>query len=85
VKSVECLYPKLNPTPKTGIMIKVPLGPPIKVNQTLIKKPVHEVIFIFPEAERPYMLIFNEQKNDPMFYYFSQDSAVFLKQMGIPQ
>ncbi|WP_223700863.1 hypothetical protein [Sutcliffiella deserti] len=83
VKSIESLYPKLNPTPRTGSMVKVPFEPAINVNHELLKDPVKEVIFIFPIGERPYMLIFNKEKNNPMFYYFSQDSTSFQKQLNL--
>ncbi|WP_078381625.1 hypothetical protein [Sutcliffiella halmapala] len=83
VQSVESLYPKLNPTPKNGIMIKVPLDPKVRIDHELLNDPIIEVIFIFPEEERPYMLIFNEKKDHPLFYYFSEDSSGFLKDLGI--
>lgn len=85
VRSVESLYPKLNPTPRSGMMIKVPFDPPIHANNILFKDPVKEVIFFFPEGDRPYMLLFNNQKTNPMFYYFKEDSTTFLKQLGVAQ
>lgn len=82
VKSADSLYPKLNPTPKTGFMIKVIFEPAEEIEAKVLKQPVNQVIFISPEAEKPYMLIFNE-KDQPMFYYFSEDFEPFLEMLGI--
>lgn len=80
VKSINALYPKLNPTPKTGFMVKVPFEPSENIDTDVLKQSVKQVIFIFPEGEKPYLLIFNE-KEQPMFYYFSEDSTGFLKML----
>ncbi|MCM3617060.1 hypothetical protein M3936_05605 [Sutcliffiella horikoshii] len=82
VKSTNALYPKLNPTPKTGFMLKVPLEPEENIDTIVLKQTVKQVIFIFPEGEKPYLLIFNE-KEQPMFYYFSEDFTEFLEMLGI--
>ncbi|WP_226682517.1 hypothetical protein [Sutcliffiella horikoshii] len=82
VKSTDSLYPKLNPTPKTGFMIKVIFDPAEDIETKVLKQPVTQVIFIFPDAEKPYILIFNE-KDQPMFYYFTEDFAPFLEMLGI--
>ncbi len=82
VKSADALYPKLNPTPKTGFMVKVPFEPAEEVDTNVLKQSVKQVIFIFPEGEKPYLLIFNE-KEQPMFYYFSEDFAPFLDILGM--
>ncbi|KPB04979.1 hypothetical protein [Bacillus sp. CHD6a] len=82
VKSADSLYPKLNPTPKTGFMIKVIFDPAQDIETNVLKQSVNQVIFIFPDAEKPYMLIFNE-KDQPMFYYFSEDFEPFLEMLGI--
>ena len=82
VKSADSLFPKLNPTPKTGFMVKVIFEPAEDIETKVLKQPVTKVIFIFPDAEKPYMLIFNE-KDQPMFYYFSEDFAPFLEMLGI--
>ncbi|CAG9621730.1 hypothetical protein [Sutcliffiella rhizosphaerae] len=78
VKSADSLFPKLNPTPISGFMVKVPFEPEEEIETKVLHQKVNQVIFIFPEAEKPYMLIFNEKKQ-PMFYYFSEDHLSFLK------
>ncbi|MFE7061572.1 hypothetical protein ACFVAD_05340 [Sutcliffiella sp. NPDC057660] len=83
VRSVESLFPKINATPRSGIMVKVPFDSTINLNNILVKDPVKEVIFLIPNGERPYMLLFNEQKNNPMFYYFKEDATPFLEQLGL--
>ncbi|KMJ57987.1 hypothetical protein AB685_14265 [Bacillus sp. LL01] len=82
VKSANTLYPKLNPTPKTGFMVKVPFEPAEKVDTNVLKQSVKQVIFIFPEGEKPYLLIFNE-KEHPMFYYFSEDFRPFVDMLSL--
>lgn len=82
VKSADALYPKLNPTPNTGFMVKVPFEPAEKVETNVLNQSVKQVIFIFPEGEKPYLLIFNE-KEQPMFYYFSEDFTAFLEMLGM--
>jgi hypothetical protein len=83
VRSVESLFPKINATPRSGIMVKVPFDTTVNLNNILVKDPVKEVIFIFPKGERPYMLLFNEQKKNPMFYYFKEDATPFLEQLRV--
>ncbi|WP_404448985.1 hypothetical protein LG307_05930 [Sutcliffiella horikoshii] len=83
VKSADSLFPNLNPTPKTGFMVKVIFEPAQDIETKVLNQPVTQVIFIFPDAEKPYMLIFNE-KDQPMFYYFSEDFAPFLEMLGMP-
>ncbi|MCA1321218.1 hypothetical protein LC085_14950 [Bacillus tianshenii] len=83
VRSVESLFPKINATPRSGIMVKVPFDPLVNIDNMLVQEPVKEVIFIFPEGERPYMLLFNEQKKNPMFYYFKENPTPFLEQLGV--
>jgi hypothetical protein len=82
VKSADSLFPKLNPTPRTGIMIKVPFEPPLDVKTAVLTQPVKQVIFILPEGDRPYMLIFDKE-DQPMFYYFSEDASEFLNILGV--
>jgi len=82
VKSADSLFPKLNPTPKTGFMVKVIFEPAEVIETKVFNQPVTQVIFIFPDAEKPYMLIFNK-KDQPMFYYFSEEFAPFLEMLGI--
>ncbi|MBM7620845.1 hypothetical protein JOC95_002700 [Bacillus tianshenii] len=83
VRSVESLFPKINATPRSGIMVKVPFDPVVKIDNNLVQDPIKEVIFIFPEGERPYMLLFNEEKKNPVFYYFKEDPIPFLEQLGV--
>jgi hypothetical protein len=83
VRSIESLFPKINATPRSGIMVKVPFDTTIILSHILVKDPVKEVIFIFPKGERPYMVLFNEQKKNAMFYYFKEDATAFLEQLGV--
>jgi hypothetical protein len=62
-------YVKVNPIPKSGYMVRIPLEPPIQVKNKWINELVDEVIIILTKEDQPYLMIFDDE-NNPHFFYF---------------
>lgn len=71
-------YPKINPVPREGFMIRVPLEPRIRVKTQLFTGPIDEVIIIFPAFENPYLMFFDD-KNRALVFNFKGDSSRLLE------
>ncbi|WP_059174040.1 hypothetical protein [Bacillus sp. FJAT-27445] len=71
------IYPKLNPVPSEGFMIRVPFEPRTMVKTSLFNGPVDEVIIIFPAYENPYLMFFDD-KGRALVFNFKGDTAKLL-------
>ncbi|MGM9923848.1 MAG: hypothetical protein ACI35R_06325 [Bacillus sp. (in: firmicutes)] len=60
------IYGEMDPIPKRGFMVKVPLAPNVMVKNEWLHALVDEMIIIFSGEEEPYILIFDEE-NRPYF------------------
>jgi hypothetical protein len=60
LNNIDNIYTKINPIPKNGYMIKIPLETPIRVNNQWINSYVDEVIVVLPDGEDPYLMTFDE-------------------------
>lgn len=79
LKSISGVYKNLNPLPKKGVMVKVPLDPPIPVKNEWFNDLVDEAVFIFSFEEKdPYLLIWDDE-NLPHFYTFSTSTEKLMK------
>jgi len=76
LKGITDICPKLNPIPKKGFMVKIPLDPPVQVENELVKASVDEVIIIFPEEEKPYLMLFDGEDR-PLVFYFEGNTEEF--------
>ncbi|WP_409271837.1 hypothetical protein V1499_19595 [Neobacillus sp. SCS-31] len=77
-------YPKLNPVPREGFIIRVPLEPSVKVKTQLFTGPVDEVIIIFPAYENPHLMFFDD-KGRALAFNFKGDTAKLLELLNFIQ
>ncbi|RDU37864.1 hypothetical protein DRW41_08590 [Neobacillus piezotolerans] len=75
---ISSVYPKLNPVPREGFMIKVPLEPSVRVKTQLFTGPVEEVIIIFPAYENPHLMFFDD-RGRALVFNFKGDAAKLLE------
>ncbi len=63
IEEIDNIVKKLNPIPDNGYMIKIPLEPSVRLENEWIYALIDEVILIIPKAEKPYLLIFDDENN----------------------
>ena len=68
LNSIKDIYKKVNPIPKKGLMVKIPLNPMIPVQNQWLHALVDEIIIFFPEDEDPYIMTFDDENN---YYFFT--------------
>lgn len=82
LNNIDNIYTKINPIPKEGYMIKIPLEPPIRVNNQWINSYVDEVIVVLPKDEDPYLMTFDDENNIHILT-FKGDTEFLLKTFNI--
>lgn len=83
IKEINGVVKKLNPIPNKGYMVKIPLTPPLRIENKWVNALIVEVIIIIPEDEKPYLLLFDEE-NKPYFFTFNTDIDALLKTIEFP-
>lgn len=79
IKSISGVYKNLDPLPKKGLMVKIPLDPPITVKNEWFNDFVNEAVLIFSyEEEDPYILIWDDE-NHPHFYTIKASTETLMK------
>jgi hypothetical protein len=79
MKSISGVYKNLDPLPKKGVMVKIPLDPPISVKNEWFNDLVDVAVLIFSyEEEDPYILVWDDE-NLPHFYTFSTSTEKLMK------
>ncbi|MBU8880463.1 hypothetical protein BGM26_16030 [Bacillus sp. FJAT-29790] len=73
LSEIKDLYKNINPIPKKGFMVKIPLDPSIKVHNQWINDLIDEVIIIFPIEGSPYIMTYDDQNNT---YFFTINNIV---------
>ncbi|NBI30532.1 hypothetical protein [Chengkuizengella marina] len=81
LKGITGLYVRIDPIPREGYLVKVPLEPSVLVKNQWINELVDEVIIIFTTREAPYLLIFDNE-NRPLFFTFRGDTESFLEKLN---
>ncbi len=71
------VYRKVSPIPNEGYLVRVPLEPPVEVNNEWISGLFDEVIIIYSTDEAPFLLVFDED-NRARFFNFKGDATSFL-------
>ncbi|MUV38296.1 hypothetical protein JNUCC1_02134 [Lentibacillus sp. JNUCC-1] len=71
------VYRDVSPLPNEGYMIRVPLNPPVEVNNQWIHELIDEVVILYSTEDNPYLLVF-DQENQARFFTFEGDAASFL-------
>lgn len=84
LKGITGMYAKVKAIPDKGYIARVPLRPPVMIKNQWLNDLVKEVFVIFPENEKPYLLILDD-KLRPLFYNFKGNTDEFLKILDIPQ
>lgn len=80
LKGITGMYVKIRPIPEKGYMVKIPLEPPIKVENSWLNSLVDQMILVLPEHEVPYLLVFDNE-NRAVFYTFKGTVKGLLKQL----
>ncbi|WP_010281266.1 hypothetical protein [Bacillus timonensis] len=81
LKNINGVYVKYNPIPAKGIMIRIPVEPTIMIRNKWFDDLVDEVTIIFPEQEKPYLMLFDDE-NKPYFLTFKGNTAKILELMN---
>jgi len=76
------VYKKFRAIPTRGSMVRVPVSPPLLVQNQWFHGLVDEVIFIFPPSEDPYVLLFDDE-NRSCFFTFTGDTKELRSNWGI--
>ncbi|WNS76324.1 hypothetical protein RRV45_04765 [Bacillus sp. DTU_2020_1000418_1_SI_GHA_SEK_038] len=70
LSNIEGIYKKINPIPRKGFIVRIPLRPPIKVQNQWIHTLADEMNIFYPVEEDPYIMIFDDENN---VYFFTID------------
>ncbi len=85
LESIEGKYEKAKPLPSSGKVIKVPLEPEIRAESYWLTdegvKVIDKVFIIFPDQEKPFLLVLNDDKL-PVFFSFSANTEVLLQELN---
>ncbi|QVY62230.1 hypothetical protein [Cytobacillus gottheilii] len=72
IKQITGVYKKLDPLPKTGYMVKIPLQPSVSVNNQWLNGYIDELIIIIPDEQSSHILVFDDE-NNPHFFTCKND------------
>lgn len=70
--------PLVRADPDNGIVLHIPLRPPIQVERPDFHASANEVFVFVPKDQKPYLLIFSEQ-NEPRIFAFDSPVEPFLR------
>lgn len=86
VKDITGLYVNVKPFPEAGYIMRVPINPPVQVENQWVQEQgvetVNELYLLFPKEDEPFILILNDE-NRPFFFKYKGDTKSFLKEIGI--
>ena len=72
---------KFNPIPDKGYVINIPFETPVKVKNQWLNAFVDEVFIIFPEQEKPYLMV-SDNKIELSFLSFEGNIDLLLKNIN---
>jgi len=81
LKSITGMYVRVKAIPDNGHIIKIPLEPPVKVQNKWLDEAVDELFVILPEETTPYLLVLDD-KGRPLFYTFEGNVNVLLDNLN---
>ncbi|MDP4092868.1 MAG: hypothetical protein Q8920_05855 [Bacillota bacterium] len=61
LKGIAGIYSKLSPVPDSGYMVKIPLEPPVELQNQWLSGNVYSMILILPDKESPYIALLDEE------------------------
>jgi hypothetical protein len=70
---------KFEPPPH-GVVIKIPLSPPVKIENLWVNEVVSEVYLIYSKNEKAKLLLFTRE-NKVLLVYFDADPSSFVKRV----
>ncbi len=81
LEGITGMYVKVDAIPQKGYIVRIPLSPPVKLCSQWVNDygiyAVDEVFVIFPEQEKPYLLILDDSRR-PFFYNFAGNTDELL-------
>jgi hypothetical protein len=84
LKAITNIYPRYNPIPDNGIIIKIPLKPAVEVKNDWIDDKVDELNIIYSKENEPILMVFENNKT-PVFFEFQYDTIRLLKKLNLIQ
>lgn len=84
IAAVQGLAPQVSAEPRKGLVVRIPLDPPMQVKLPLIDGQIQDA-FLFidnPEVKNPLLLVFT-MDNKPVLLQLSYDPASFIQQYGL--
>jgi len=81
LEGITGMYVKVKAFPDQGFIVRIPLQPPITVQNQWLSNCVEEVFVLFPEKEKPYLLVLDD-KSRPLFYTFEGDTETLLQKLN---
>lgn len=82
VNGIKKIYSKIQPIPKAGLMVKVPLEPAIRVENQWLSAIIDEVIIIIPADDEPILMLFDDE-NRTLFFTFTGNVQELLKKINV--
>lgn len=77
LRQIDGLFPKVQPIPEDGLLIKISLEPSIYVENEWLVELVDEVILFYSASDEPYLLVF-DQENRSYFFTIKTDGIDLL-------
>lgn len=84
LQEIDGVYDKFNPIPNNGYAVKIPLEPSVKIQGKWLNTFVDEIIIMFPQNERPFLMVF-ETENKLVCFTFRGDTSILYKYLGFQQ
>ncbi|QED46713.1 hypothetical protein [Cytobacillus dafuensis] len=81
VKEIHDVYKKFNPIPNKGQMIKIPLNPPIPVQNQWLHSLIDEIIIFLPEEGKPFIMTYDDE-NHTYFFISNNSMEKLLKEFN---
>ncbi len=84
LKALTNIYPRYNPIPDKGIIIKIPLNPSVEVKNAWMEDKVDELNIIYSKENEPILMVFENNKT-PVFFEFQYDTIGLLRKLNLIQ
>lgn len=78
LQNIDGIYPKVQPIPKDGLLVKMTLEPTIHIENEWLVEWVEEVIFFYSPEEEPYILLFDQENHSYFFTIADHDFYMLL-------
>ncbi|KSU88414.1 hypothetical protein AS180_08260 [Priestia veravalensis] len=82
IASITGIYKKVNPLPKTGYLVKIPLDPAVQVQQKGLDVLASEAVVVFSPNEQPVLMLYDNE-NKIYFFEFTYDISTLRKELEL--